>query len=120
MQKKLLVVLAHPDDEAFGPGGTIAKYAKAGAEIHLLCATRGEEGQWHKKSIIKEDIKIQQIREKELLKSAEILGISKVEFLGFRDGYLSNAIYHQLAGKISDKIKSFKPQVVLTMDRLGI
>ena len=42
--KKLLAVFAHPDDEAFGPGGTLAKYAKEGVEIHLLCATRGERG----------------------------------------------------------------------------
>ena len=47
--KRLLVVTAHPDDEAFGPAGTIAKYADMGVKIHLLCATRGEAGQWSQK-----------------------------------------------------------------------
>jgi LmbE family N-acetylglucosaminyl deacetylase len=42
--RKLLAVFAHPDDEAFGPGGTLARYAYQGVEIHLLCATRGEGG----------------------------------------------------------------------------
>ena len=40
----LLAVLAHPDDESFGPGGTLALYAMRGAEVHLVCATRGEVG----------------------------------------------------------------------------
>jgi len=39
----LLAVLAHPDDESFGPGGTLALYASRGVQVHLLCATRGEE-----------------------------------------------------------------------------
>jgi LmbE family N-acetylglucosaminyl deacetylase len=40
----LLVILAHPDDESFAIGGTLAKYAAAGARITLICATRGEAG----------------------------------------------------------------------------
>ena len=120
--KKLLVVVAHPDDEVFGPGGSIAKYSSLGVEIHLLCATHGESGQSVKNNQkeYKSGKTIHLIREKELLKSAEILGIKKVEFLDFIDGYLSNAIYHKLAGKIIRKIKSFKPQVIMTMDRSGI
>jgi N-acetyl-1-D-myo-inositol-2-amino-2-deoxy-alpha-D-glucopyranoside deacetylase len=41
----LLAVLAHPDDETFGMGGTLALYARRGAEVHLICATRGEVGE---------------------------------------------------------------------------
>ncbi len=40
----LLAVLAHPDDESFGLGGTLALYAQRGVETHLVCATRGEAG----------------------------------------------------------------------------
>ena len=121
MHKRLLAVFAHPDDEAFGPGGTLAKYAGQGVEIHILCATRGEAGEWHeKKSKISKEVKLHRIREKELLESAAILGVAKVEFLDFIDGTLCNANYHQLADKIANKINSFKPQVILTLDRLGI
>lgn len=126
MNKKLLAVFAHPDDEAFGPGGALAKYAAEGAEIHLLCATRGEAGLWDESSkrkalsVERKEIKIHHVREKELLKSAKILGITKVEFLDFVDGTLSNAVYHKLADKIIKKIEDFKPQVLMTTDRLGI
>ncbi len=125
--RKLLVVTAHPDDEAFGPAGTIAECADKGVEIHLLCATRGEAGQWHEKKLkaddeirIEDSIKLHHVREKELLKSAKILGVKSVEFLDFIDGTLCNANYHQLAEKISKKIDSFQPQVILTMERLGV
>ncbi len=126
MHKKLLAVFAHPDDEAFGPAGTLAKYAREGIEVHLLCVTRGEAGDnniKNQKSKIKDTnkkIKLEHIREKELLDSAKILGIKKVEFLDFIDGTLSNAVYHQVANKIIKKINDFKPQIVLTVERRGV
>ena len=45
MERRILSVLAHPDDESFGMGGTLAKYAAEGARVHLICATRGEAGE---------------------------------------------------------------------------
>lgn len=131
MNKKILAVFAHPDDEAFGPGGTIARYAAEGVEIHLLCATRGEAGLWDEKSKLEtaqrtpdlkleKELKIHHVREKELLSSAKILGIKKVEFLDYVDGTLNNSIYHELAGKIINKINDFRPQILLTTERLGV
>lgn len=117
MIKKLLAVFAHPDDEAFGPGGTLARCAAEGAEIHLLCATRGEAGKSSKTSTA---ASLGLIREKELIKSARILGTEKVEFLDFIDGTLSNSLYHKLAEKIIKKIDEFKPQILVTTERLGI
>lgn len=118
-KKRLLAVFAHPDDESFGPGGTLAKYAEEGVEVHLLCATRGEIGQNNSKSKVQSS-NLGNIRDKELRESADVLGISNVDFLGYRDGEIRNAIYHELAGKIINKIRSFEPQVVLTFDRLGV
>lgn len=124
--KKILAVFAHPDDEAFGPGGTLAKYASEGVEIHLLCATRGEAGAWDEQSkrkalsVKRKEIKIHHVREEELLKSAKILRIKKVEFLDFVDGTLNNSVYHELADKIIKKIDDFKPQTLLTTERLGV
>lgn len=127
MHKRLLAIFAHPDDEAFGPGGTLAKYAREGVEIHLLSATRGEAGLWSDESKIKnqesrtgKEIKIHNVREKELMESASILGIKKVEFLDYIDGQLCNAIYHELADKIIKKINEFKPQVLMTVERRGV
>lgn len=120
MHKKILAVFAHPDDEAFGPGGTLARYAAEGAEIHILCATRGEAGELHTNARKTKEMKVHHVREQELIKSAEVIGVSKVEFLDYIDGTLCNAIYHQLADKIIKKINTFQPQVIVTLDRLGI
>ena len=82
--KKILVVTAHPDDETFGMGGTLAFYGQQGAEIHLVCATRGEAGEVPD-GMLKEDQSIGELREGELRCAAEILGICEVHFLDYRD-----------------------------------
>lgn len=127
----MLAVFAHPDDEAFGPGGMLANYGqREDVEIHLLTATRGEAGMWDEESRLKvkgerlkiknkEEIKIHHIRVEELKESAKVLGIKKVEFLDYVDGTLCNAIYHELAGKITKKMEEFNPDVIVTHDRLG-
>jgi len=121
MKKKLLCILAHPDDESLGPGGTLAKYAREGVEIHLVTASRGEAGQWHGKLKIKnEKLKVAEIRVEELYAAAKTLGIKKVEFLDIPDGTICNKIYHETAEKIMQKIRDFVPQVVITHDRLGV
>ncbi|MBI2617752.1 PIG-L family deacetylase [Candidatus Gottesmanbacteria bacterium] len=137
-ERRLLAVFAHPDDEAFGPAGAIAKYAHEGVEVHVLTATKGEKGEWQQEKIknqsaswrtkikseevikITEKVKIEHVREKELLASAKILEVAKVEFLDFIDGTLCNAVYHKLANKVIQKINAFQPHVVITLDRLGV
>ncbi len=76
----MLVILAHPDDESFAVGGTLAKFAKQGVRVILICATRGEAGI----SGMKPE-EVGKIREGELREAAKHLGI-EVYFLGYRDG----------------------------------
>lgn len=113
-RKTIVAVFAHPDDEAFGPSGTIAKFAKT-HDVYLLCATRGEAGKdsGNHKNLAK-------AREKELKNSARILGIKKVYFLGFIDGTLSNSLYHALAKKIVNHLKRLKPETVITVEPRGV
>ncbi len=129
-QKVLLAVLAHPDDETFGIGGTLALYAKRGVDVYLICATRGEAG-IVEKQYLEGFGSIAELREAELRCAAKKLGIHEVIFLGYRDSgmpgspdnqnpmALINADISELAQKINGHIQNLKPQVVLTFDEIG-
>lgn len=116
--KNLVCVFAHPDDEAFGPGGTIAKLSKK-FNVYLLCATKGEVG-LKGKTLRVSNLKLANVRANELRRSAKVLGIKKVYFLGFKDGELNNNIYHKLASKIHSRVLKLKPEIVLTYEPLGV
>lgn len=95
--------MAHPDDEAFGPAGSLIHFSKT-HDIYLLCATNGNSAE----------------RKGELLRSAKILGIKKVDCLNFTDGGLCNNNYHQLAAAIDKKLRFYRPETVLTFEPKGI
>lgn len=113
--KRVVCVFAHPDDEAFGPGGTIAKFAKD-HEVYILCATKGQRGKVSKRI----SGTLGQERALELLASAKILGVKKVFFLGFRDGTLSNSLYHKLAEKVMRYVVELKPEIIITFEPHGV
>lgn len=108
-------IFAHPDDEAFGPGGTIALLAKRNA-VYLLSATKGQAGKDRGKKARRD---LGERRARELVASARILGVRKVYFLGFEDGMLSNNLYHTLAEKIIAALKLLRPEILLTTAPLG-
>ena len=128
--RKMLVVVAHPDDETFGMGGTLALYAHLGVKIHLICATRGEVGEVEAEKLERFS-SIGELREHELQCAADVLGLRKVHFLGYRDSgmpgsdenkhpdALINAPREDVAKKIAVIIREFKPEVVLTFDPNG-
>lgn len=129
-QNSLAAVLAHPDDESFGMGGTLALYAQKGVAIHLICATRGEAGEMEADCLEGYD-SIAQRRESELRCAAELLGISSVQFLDYRDSGMSgspdnqhpqalvNAPVANVAQQIADHIRRLRPQVIITFDPIG-
>jgi LmbE family N-acetylglucosaminyl deacetylase len=124
----LLAVLAHPDDESFGMGGTLALYASRGVDVHLVCATRGEVGEVDD---LKGFASIAELREAELRCAAGILGLKGVHFLDYRDSGMDgspdnqhpNALAAQpldeVAAKVVHNIRELHPQVVLTFDPIG-
>lgn len=128
--KRLLAVLAHPDDETFGMGGTLAMYAKRGVETYLVCATRGEAGEIDPKFPCAFD-SIAECREHELACAAKLLGLKEVYFLNYRDSGMPgspdnshpNALVGQpvekVAAEITHYIRLIQPQVVLTFDPIG-
>jgi len=130
MTKTLLAVLAHPDDESFGLGGTLALYASRGYDVYYVCATRGEAG-----SVDEEHLNgfkdIAEMRTDELMRAAKELGLKDVFFLGYRDSGMPgmdanqrpnaqiNAPIEEVAGKVVKYIRDLKPEVVLTFDPIG-
>ena len=126
----LLAVLAHPDDETFGMGGTIAYYARRGVDAYLICATRGEAGDMDP-ALLQGYDSIAERREVELRCAAGKLGLRKVIFLDYRDSGMpgspdnshARALVAQprerVAEKIARHIRQLKPQVVVTFDPIG-
>lgn len=112
--KKILAILAHPDDESFGMGGTLAKYSHQGWQVSLLCATRGEAGI---PGVLPEVAGT--IRERELQQAARHLSIS-VDFLGYIDGTLANMDPKQLLDSIVSSIDEKQPDIILTFGPDGI
>jgi LmbE family N-acetylglucosaminyl deacetylase len=117
--KNILVVLAHPDDESFSTGLTIAKYSRNGWKINLLCATLGEKGQSGPYENISGDA-LGSIRRTELEDAAKILGISGITFLGYRDGTLNSQETGELEDKIFRNMVELSPQIVITHNTNGI
>ena len=110
-----MAVLAHPDDESFAVGGTLAKYAVEGANVDLIVATRGEAGISGKRSW-----EAAEIRESELWRACLNLGIRRLEFLGFTDGQLAEVPEETAVTRLVEKIRRSHPDVVITFGPEGI
>lgn len=111
---KLLAVFAHPDDESMGMGATLAKYSAEGVETTLVCATRGERGWFGPEERNPGPGALGQIREGELRRAADTLGLRAVHFLDYIDGDLDQANPAEVIAKIVTHIRTIQPQVVVT------
>jgi LmbE family N-acetylglucosaminyl deacetylase len=115
---KLLAVLAHPDDESLGFGGTLAKYAGEGVDVFLVTATRGERGRYLGRRVGQDGhpgpAALAAIRENELRGAAAVLGVGDVSVLGFPDGCLDRAVPREAVGRIAEHIRRVRPDVVMT------
>jgi N-acetyl-1-D-myo-inositol-2-amino-2-deoxy-alpha-D-glucopyranoside deacetylase len=130
INKILVFVGAHPDDESFGIGGTLAQYAAAGVKVYYICGTRGEAGEVNPEALTGY-ASIAELRTHELKCAAEILGLADVIFLDYRDSgmagsednkhpqALAAAPLEEVAGRIVEIFRRLKPQVVITFDPIG-
>ena len=116
---KLMCVLAHPDDESLGSGGTLAKYAAEGVETYLVTATRGEHGWWGEEKDYPGPDALGITREAELLAAAEALGIREVNFLNYVDGDLDQADTGEAIAKIAGHLRRVRPQIVISFGAEG-
>jgi LmbE family N-acetylglucosaminyl deacetylase len=112
-QAKILCVTAHPDDEVFCAGGTLAKYAAAGTEVMVVSATRGEAGQIRDGRAATRRT-LGAIRERELRASCALLGVRHARCLDYADGTLRDVAPRALAAEVERLLQAFRPDVVIT------
>ncbi|MZQ81228.1 LmbE family protein [Paenibacillus sp. 5J-6] len=118
--KKLLAVFAHPDDESFICGGTLAKYASEGVDITLVSATRGEMGRRMGNPPYLNRESMAAAREMELRNACDSLGIRELLFLDIRDKTVEFVDENNLTTRIANFIQEVDPDVVLTFhEKLG-
>ncbi len=129
-QRTLLAVFAHPDDESFGIGGTLARYAAEGVRVVLACATMGEAGEVKDPSLGTKE-QLAEIRERELRCACDVLGISELHLLRYRDSGMAGSPDNddpralvqanpaEVVGKIVRVIRQVRPQVVVTFEEGG-
>jgi LmbE family N-acetylglucosaminyl deacetylase len=129
--RTLLGVFAHPDDESFGPGGTLAKYAREGVEVHVCIATDGASGSTEPASAGSgASHSLADVRKHELSCACDVLGVN-LHILGYRDSgmegspdnrhpqSLYQADLDSVARQLVSLVERVKPQVVITHDPTG-
>lgn len=116
--RRLLAVFAHPDDESIASGGLLALAAEAGAEVAVLCLTRGEGGDPHASSEARQALAAR--REDELTEAATVLGVARVVVHGHQDGMLPWIDRAALDADIRAALDDLRPDVVVTFGPDGL
>lgn len=126
----LLAVYAHPDDEAFSSGGTIAHNAADGVRTYLVCATRGEVGEISDPALATPET-LGEVREGELRCAAETMGVAELIFLDYRDSGMAGAPENDdprafmrapeedVIRQLARIIRRLRPQAVATFEPNG-
>ena len=111
MNGRVLVVAAHPDDPEFLAGGTVARLAKEDRELTYLIVTNGNKGS-SDRSVTSE--RLAPVREAEQRRAAQVLGVGRVEFLGYQDGELEDT--RDLRRDITREIRRWRPDLIITLN----
>ena len=130
MAARVMAAFAHPDDEAFGTAGVLARAVSLGATVTLICATRGEVGEIAEGTDATPET-LGTVREQELRDAARALGVEDVRFLGYRDSGMagtadnedprafSRAPADEVIGRLEAILRETRPDLVLTFEPGG-
>jgi LmbE family N-acetylglucosaminyl deacetylase len=113
--RRVLAVVAHPDDESFALGGVLDAFASAGATTAVLCFTHGEASTLHGVPG-----RLQRVRAQELAAAATALGVFATTLLPYRDGELAAECRARLAGEVLDAARAMQPDGLLVFDSSGV
>src|SRR5919202_2184504 len=118
-QRRIAAVFAHPDDETFSIGGTIAKYARSGVRWDVLCATDGDGGR-SSGIPVSSRAELGALRRNELIAAARLLGVrGEIVACGYPDGGLAEVDPDRLVGDIVGFLRDARPEVVITFGPEG-
>ena len=129
--KTLVTFHAHPDDESIATGGTIAQAAKAGWRVVLVLATKGDHGEVSE-GFLSPGETLAERREQETARAAEILGVERVEYLGYVDsgmdgtpendapGSFWSADIDEAAERLADILREEDAQILTVYDDNGV
>ncbi|MGH9586526.1 MAG: PIG-L deacetylase family protein [Acidobacteriaceae bacterium] len=112
MPFRLLCITAHPDDESGGFGGALLMAHRDGVETSLLCLTDGQAA--HFRGGVEDNAELGRKRRAELAAACDLLAVTRCEVLHYPDGELAQQNFYELAGVIAARIRTWRPQVVLT------
>lgn len=115
----MIVVVAHPDDESFMAGGSLSKYARAGWQIDVVCATRGENGSSGPVTVESKE-ELARVRSQEMQKACSLLGVSSLVFLDYKDGKLKALHPGELEDKLQKIFIETAPDIVVTFEPNGV
>ncbi|KYP80854.1 bacillithiol biosynthesis deacetylase BshB2 [Ferroacidibacillus organovorans] len=114
MERHVLVVFPHPDDETFGTGGTIASFTKAGVPVTYACGTLGQMGRNMGKPFFATRETLSEVREKELRAACDALGIKDLRLLGLRDKTIEFEDREVIADQLLSIIEELNPSLIIT------
>ncbi len=118
-QPAVLAVFAHPDDETFRCGGTLALLARRGVHVQTLTATRGGGGSCGDPPLCTRE-RLPEVREEELRCACRALGIEAPRLLDYEDGTLSTVDDQEGAAHVMDAIREVRPQALITWPSDGL
>jgi N-acetylglucosamine malate deacetylase 2 len=114
MERQILVVFPHPDDEAFGVSGLISLHTTKGVPVTYACLTLGEMGRNLGNPFFATRETLPEIRKRELMEACKACGISDLRMLGYRDKTLEFLDPERVADTIEEIIKEVNPSLVIT------
>jgi len=113
-ESQVLVVFPHPDDEAFGVSGTLAQFVDAGIPVTYACLTLGQMGRNLGNPPFATRESLPFIREQELERAAEAIGIKDLRKMGYRDKTLEFEKTEDLANMVGALIDELKPSLIIS------
>lgn len=113
--RRVLVVVAHPDDESFGLGAVLVRLVESGVEVSVLCLTRGEASTLHG-----QNGELGRVRAAEFDAAARVLGIGRTRLLDRRDGHLAQVRLSDLVTDVASMVSAVDPTHLLVFDTGGV